>query len=175
MKRSTGIILGLVAVVAVGYVAASPYLAVHAMRDAAMAGDAPGVGEYVDFPAVKDSLKASMTAVVMKSAGEQGAENPMAGAGAMFAMALMGPMIDAAASPEGLAMMMRHGTIAKQPVSEADEKTATPQVDAQMAYRDLNTFVVTLKDASTSDAPMGLVFRRHGITAWKLTSLELPQ
>lgn len=184
MKRSTLIVFGLAAVVAVGYVAASPYLAVRAMRDAASAGDAPGVAKHVDFPALKDSLKASMTAVVMKSSNEVDADNPLAGAAAMFAMAFMGPMIDAAASPEGLTMLMKHGTILQPPVAAAegmnqdqnenpDHTTAT--LDARMSYRDLSTFVVTLKDTSGSDAPLGLVFRRHGIASWKLTSLELPQ
>jgi len=179
MKRTPALLLGFVAVLAVGYVAASPYLAVRAMRDAAMAGDAPGVAEHVDFPAVKDSLKASLAASVTESAGEQGADNPMAGAGAMFAMALMVPMIDAMVSPEGLAALMKHGALPKPTMPGADGSDAAPQpetqVDAQMRYRDLNTFVVTLSGTSKSDAPVGLVFRRHGLTAWKLTSLDMPR
>jgi len=180
MKRTTGLILGLVAVLAVGYVAASPYLAVRGMRDAALAGDAAGVAEHVDFPAVKESLKANLAASMMKSAGQGGEENPMAEAGAMFAMALVGPMIDAMVSPEGLTALMKHGALPKPAMFEstdapAAEPKAQAQLDAQMRYRDLNTFVVTLDDAASSDAPVGLVFRRHGLTGWKLTSLDLPQ
>lgn len=181
MKRTPALLLGLVALLAVGYVAASPYLAVRAMRDAAMAGDAPGVAEHVDFPAVKDSLKAHLAASVMKSSGEQGVDNPMAGAGAMFAMALMGPMVDAMVSPEGLAALMKHGALPKPGSADTNVGDAAPatdtdtKVDAQMRYRDLNTFVVTLNGAGQPDAPVGLVFRRHGLTSWQLTSLDLPR
>lgn len=179
MKRTTGLLLGLVAVLAVGYVAASPYFAVRAMRDAAMAGDAAGVAEHVDFPAVKESLKANLVASLMKTARERGADNPTADAGAMLVTALMGPMIDAMASPEGLAALMKHGAL--PPPSSLDADTgdaASPtdaKVDAQMRYRDLNTFVVTLSGAGQSDAPVGLVFRRHGLASWKLTSLAMPR
>ncbi|HEY4583596.1 MAG TPA: DUF2939 domain-containing protein [Lysobacter sp.] len=180
MKRSTAIVLGLVALLAVGYVAASPYLAVRAMRDAAMAGDAAGVAAHVDFPAVKESLKANLAASMMKSAGHDGDENPMAGAGAMFAMALVGPMIDAMVSPDGLAALMKHGALPKPAMFGPEdappaEPTAQARPDARMRYRDLNTFVVTLGDDAGSDAPVGLVFRRHGLTGWKLTSLDLPR
>ena len=177
MKRTTGIILGLIAVLAIGYAAASPYLAVRAMRDAAMAGDAAGVAEHVNFPAVKDSLKANLAASVMKKAGTSGDGNAMAEAGAMFAMAFMGPMIDAMVSPEGLATLMKHGALPKPGMLETDGDAAAPRqttVDARMRYRDWNTFVVTLDDASGPDAPVGLVFRRHGLAGWKLTSLDLP-
>jgi len=178
MKRTTGIILGIVAVLAAGYAAASPYLAVRAMRDAAMAGDAAGVAEHVDFPAVKDSLKANLAASMMERAGSTPDANPMAEAGAMFAMAFMGPMIDAMVSPEGLTALMKHGALPKPDLHEADRGPSAPtetQLDTRMRYRDWSTFVVTIDDTSDPDAPVGLVFRRHGLTAWKLTSLDLPR
>jgi hypothetical protein len=43
-----------------------------------------------------------------------------------------------------------------------------------MSYRDFNTFVVTLKDRKDPRQPLGLIFKRDGIAAWKLSSLELP-
>ena len=179
MKRITAVLLALVAVLAVGYVAASPYLAVRAMRDAAMAGDAPGVAEHVDFPAVRENLKASFAASVRQSAGERSPDNPMADASATFALALMGPVIDAIASPDGLAALMKHGALPKPSVSDANGGDAAPaadtRLDAQMRYRDFNTFVVTLNGATPSNAPVGLVFRRHGLTSWKLTSLDMPR
>ncbi|TZF82847.1 DUF2939 domain-containing protein [Cognatilysobacter lacus] len=179
MKRSTALGLGIAAALAVAYVAASPYLAVRAIRDAAVAGDAPRVAEHVDFPALKESLNAHLAASMMQSAAERGSENPMAGAGAMFAMALMGPMIDAVATPEGLAALMTHGALPKLGMSDAraGEATAQPgtQVDAQMRYRDFDTFVVTLSGSSSSVAPLGLVFRRHRLIDWKLTSIDMSQ
>ena len=178
MARTTKLLLIAALVVAGGYVAASPYLAVGAMRDAAKAGDAAGVAEHVDFPAVKDSLKANLSAAAMKAAGEANEDNPLAGAGAMFAMALIGPMIDAMVSPEGLTLLMRQGTLVTGSVpGQGPQQTAsdaTPPIDADMRYRDFSTFVVTLKGGTGEEQPVGLVFKRHGLVSWKLTSLDLP-
>lgn len=178
MARTGKLLIGVVVAAAIGYVGASPYLAVNAMRDAAIAGDAAGVSEHVDFPAVKDSLKANMSAAAMKAAGESNEENPLAGAGAMLAMALVGPMIDAVLTPEGLTMLMRQGKLVQDqaPRDEAQASTGdkVQEIDADMRYRDFSTFVVTLKYPESQDRPMGLVFKRHGIVSWKLTSLDLP-
>lgn len=177
MAHTRKLLLAVAVTAAVGYVAASPYLAVSAMRDAAIAGDAPRVAEHVDFPAVKESLKANLTAAALKSAGASNEDNPLAGAGAMFAMALMGPMIDAVVSPQGLTQLMRQGELMPDPGSgDEARKTAdaAPKIDADMNYRDFSTFVVTLKDGKTGEQPVGLVFKRHGVVSWKLTSLDLP-
>ena len=52
---ATGVALIVVALIAVAY--ASPYLVVNRLRDAVQARDAQMINRYVDYPALRASLK----------------------------------------------------------------------------------------------------------------------
>src|SRR4029077_13409712 len=74
----------------------TPHLAVHTMRDAANAKDAPKLSRYIDFPAVRESVKATFNAKMMFEMAKPGrSDNQFAGLGAALAMAMIGPMVDA--------------------------------------------------------------------------------
>ena len=53
-------IVALVLVMMGGGFYATPYIALHNMQQAAQAKDAAALNEYIDYPAVKESLKLSM-------------------------------------------------------------------------------------------------------------------
>ncbi len=111
MKRST--IVGGIAVagiVALGIaVYASPYRAVNALREAAEAGDRERLVTFVDFPALRESLKAELNATVIAPMLDKAQGKPYSGLGTVLAGAMLGPMVDAMVTPEGVAEMVRRG------------------------------------------------------------------
>ncbi|MGZ2744766.1 DUF2939 domain-containing protein [Burkholderia stagnalis] len=96
-----------VAVVAtVGYAYASPYVALGRLKSAIDARDAQAISAYVDFPALRISLKQQVTGELMRRIDAKRQDNPFAAIGALIGSALIGPLVDAYATPEGVAAVM---------------------------------------------------------------------
>ena len=96
----------IVVVIALAYGYASPYIALDRLKRAADARDAETVNEYVDFPALRDSLKQQVTSLLVRRLDAQRGGNPLAAIGAMIGVALIGPLVDAYATPDGVAALL---------------------------------------------------------------------
>ena len=183
MKR--GPIIGLVAAVLallVAWYAASPFLAMGALQKAARAHDRDRLEELVDFPSVRENLKADFTAGLMKKAENDAAtrDNPFAGLAAMLVPALVDRVVDAAVTPEGIARMQEGKGVATPPGAKPMGKASDPAKPAAKAddkprlsyhYSGLNRFRV---EQPTDAGPMTWVFARQGLFGWKLVRIELP-
>ena len=96
-----------IAVVAtLGYAYASPYIALDRLKRAADARDAETVNQYVDFPALRVSLKEQVAGLITHRFEANHSGNPLAAIGAMIGVALIGPLVDAYATPDGVAALL---------------------------------------------------------------------
>jgi hypothetical protein len=151
----------------------TPHLAVSGMKSAAEAKDAAKLSGYVNFPALKESLKASFNAKLASEVTKEKDGNPFAALGAALAAAFINPMIDALVTPESLAMMMKGDK--PQPAKKTEQtKSSDSDPDTSMSYESFDRFVVTVKKKGTTEEPLGLVFNRDGMFSWKLSALRLP-
>lgn len=178
MGKSLKIGLTALALAVPAYAYATPYIAVKGLKSAIDARDAVGISDYVDDPALKESLKASLTAKLVGDAGK----NPktpadkmfgFGAAGAMMAGMVVGPLIDTWVSPEALAQLLR----GEKPGSEADVPAAgspLDQAETSMGYEGFGRFVVEIKSKGSAEEPVGLVFAREGLQSWKLSAMRLP-
>ncbi|MFM0605627.1 DUF2939 domain-containing protein [Paraburkholderia sediminicola] len=96
----------IVVIAALGFAYASPYMALNNLKRAADARDAQTVNEYVDFPALRESLKQQVTGLLTRRLDAHGNGNPFAAIGAMIGVALIGPLVDAYATPDGVAALL---------------------------------------------------------------------
>ncbi|MFM0733764.1 DUF2939 domain-containing protein [Paraburkholderia sediminicola] len=96
----------IVVVAMLGFAYASPYMALNNLKRAADARDAQTVNEYVDFPALRESLKQQVTGLLTRRLDAHGNGNPFAAIGAMIGVALIGPLVDAYATPDGVAALL---------------------------------------------------------------------
>jgi hypothetical protein len=181
------------------YAYASPYLALRHLKHAIDARDAQAISEYVDYPALRISLKQQITSELMRRIDARQRDNPLAILGALVGSALIGPLVDAYATPDGVAALMSgvppRGQPGEQPprldsapaptptsspastpspaqdsASGADD--ASPQTSA--GYRNIDEFVVTYQ-RNTGDARYAAIFQRSGLFGWKLSSIDLHQ
>jgi|HigsolmetaAR201D_1030396.scaffolds.fasta_scaffold47403_1 hypothetical protein len=174
MSRSIKATIAGALLLLVGWYAASPYITLHQMRSAAENKNAEELSKHIDFPAVKESLKASFSAKMVAEAAKSPDDNPFAGAGAALAIAMIGPMIDALITPQTIAMMMQGE---KPTVQQADTTTlSTPSKEPNVSsgYTGLNTFEVDISDKDDPSVKIGLRFKRHGLFSWKLTEIDMP-
>lgn len=100
------VVLAVAVLVAIGYAYASPYVALGRLKSAIDARDAQSVSEYVDFPSLRISLKQQVTEELMRRIDAVKKGNPFAVIGALIGSALIGPLVDAYATPEGVAALM---------------------------------------------------------------------
>jgi hypothetical protein len=103
---SAAVVVAIAVVALLGYGYASPYIALDRLKRAADARDAETVNQYVDFPALRESLKQQVTELLMRRVDTEKHHNPFAAIGAMIGAALIGPLVDAYATPDGVAALL---------------------------------------------------------------------
>lgn len=191
------IVIALIAVLGLLY--ASPYIALDRMKRAADARDAETVNTYVDFPLLRESLKEQVGQLLTRKIDVQKSGNPLALLGAMIGAALIGPLVDSYATPDGVAAILNGmpprgdpgekppappsadsanaGTApgspqTPPPVASAPAQPAPKQPPATTAgYRSFDTFAVNYQHGA-GDARYSAVLKRYGLFSWKLVGIE---
>ncbi|MGK8202525.1 DUF2939 domain-containing protein [Burkholderia cenocepacia] len=124
------VVMAVVVVAAIGYAYASPYIALDRLKSAVDARDAQAVSEYVDFPSLRISLKQQVTEELMRRIDAVKKDNPFAVIGALIGSALIGPLVDAYATPEGVAALMSGLPPRGNPGERPPEWSAAPPAGA---------------------------------------------
>lgn len=142
----------------------SPAWTLKGMKDAAQSHDADALNGYIDYPAVRESLKAELMARMMAEAQKD--KSGFGALGMAIGSAMMGPMIDALVSPAG----MRAALLASRGENAPAAASALHVPERPIIVRrNFSEFLVTAKDRPNG----GLVFKRHGLS-WMLSGVELP-
>jgi hypothetical protein len=142
----------------------SPAWTLKGMKDAAQSHDADALNGYIDYPSLRESLKAELMARMMAEAQKD--KSGFGALGMAFGSAMMGPMIDGLVSPAGMRVALLESKQENTaPAASALHVPAEPVI----VRRNFSEFVVTAKDQPNS----GLVFKRHGLS-WMLSGVELP-
>jgi hypothetical protein len=179
MNRKLGIgAAAVVAVVLVGAWALSPVFAVRALTQAAKAGDEAALRRLVDFPAFRDSLKDELNASFVASMRDdpRASDGGLSALGMLLAPALVSGAVDAFVTPQAIAAMVETAE-GPQPArldgSEAEAKNGDKDIRQSWAYRDLNTFAVTLSDRDEPGDRLALLMERRGLFGWELAGVDL--
>ena len=167
-RRALLIVAALVLAAGAAWYVAAPWLTLQQMRAAAQADDADALSAHVDYPALREDLKAEVMAQVMAEA-----QKDKSGGGALgmaIGAAMVGPMIDGFVTPAGLkaafaANRKKRAAGASMPAGNAFDVGE----DVEIERRSFDEFVVG--KPSGKDARM--VFRRHGL-GWKLSGVDIP-
>jgi hypothetical protein len=151
----------------------TPYNAYSAMAKAAENRDATTLADYVNFPALRESVKANLNAKFSAEVARQGDGDPAAALGAAFASALINPMVEAMITPDSLTAMIRNGV---PPSGEAagEAASAEARTETTKGYEGFNRFVVKVRRLDSGREPVVFVFHREGLVSWKLSAMRLP-
>ena len=166
-KIIIGGLLALVLAACVGWYFLSPGYAMQQLQAAALEGDADALEDRIDFPSVRESLKADFRAHLMVEMQKE--ENGFAALGGMLAMGMLDGMIDGLVSPQGMEAMIKQGKFQAQgqPVAEPTE-----QPEWTLERKGFSKFVAKPQLKETDKVP-GLVFEREGL-GWRLTKIDIP-
>lgn len=161
---------------------ASPVFAVRSLINAARTGDEARLERLVDFPAVRDDLKAQLNAQLVRRLRDdpEMRDNPLAGLGLVLAPSLVSGVVDAFVTPQAIAAMVqtaeapdiigREGDVALEPPPEREK-----DIRIGYGYRGLNRFAGTLTDRDRPHQRIDLIMERRGVFGWKLAQVRLPR
>ena len=157
-----------------GYVAAGPWMTMHAIRAALHDHDAAALSRQVDFPALRGSLKDQLEDRLARAAGPGWQSSALGRLGLQVADGALGATVDAMVTPSGLAAMLQGHAVWRralgQPVT-ASEGAPAPLQRARQRYESPSRFTATVTD--DAGRPIVFVLRRDGLR-WKLADIRLP-
>jgi len=179
-SRSTlRVVIIAIAIVAIGYIAVSPYVTLYEFGQALRHSDANRVASMVDFPAVRESMKASIGAMMIRQMKEsRDSNNPFAAAGLAIMTPIVNGMIDTMVTPAGLVAMMKSGKMPRSGESYTETAETSPTSSSgelpkfDVHYASWARFAVDLRYENR--AVMKAQFCRSNLFWWKLCDIEMP-
>jgi hypothetical protein len=142
----------------------SPVWTLKGMKDAAQSNDADALTAYIDYPALRKSLKAELKARMRAEAQKD--KSGFGDLGRALGSVTLGPLLDVIVSPAGMrAALLANSQENMGPAASALHVPKEPVI----VRRTFSEFLVTAKGQPNS----GLVFKRHGFS-WMLSGVELP-
>lgn len=182
---------------------ASPYLVLSRLRDAVQAHNADMINRYVDYPALRVSLKQQVTQMLSQRVDSEKLQHPLAALGALVGMAFVSPLVDAYATPDGVAALLEGmpprgepgeapPSVANEPSEQAPQPQATPSQppasasaapnaqQAQQAQQAKASAGYRDMDTfavtytrSAAGSPYSVIFHRRGWFSWQIDAVEL--
>lgn len=157
----------------------SPYLVMLSMRSAIEARNAEAFNSHVDYPSVRESLKAQLAARVPGQASDPDKRvSDAESLGKALGRALIAPMVDALVRPEVVMRAMDQGVLEPRgnPGPEGrGEKSDAGSKAWKVEREGADRVVVVRKDPDQNGKRMvAVVFDRRGFADWRLTALRLP-
>lgn len=161
---------------------ATPYYTAHQMQQATQSNNSQALNSYIDYPAVKESLKTSLHRSISQSLLKNKTDSGMNAFAAMFAAAFVNPLIDVLVTPENIGLMLQAdlpSDLKSSKDKNADNTNDTPHqkddIVTHKYYQDFDHFVIDVADKKQPDNPFRFTFTRQGLLNWKLTGLSIPK
>jgi len=177
MKKWLVVIVA-VLVLAAGWIAAGPFLTIHAIRTAVQEQDTARLSEYVDFPALRTNLKLQIDNYVVRRAGPDMQANLLGAIALRLASGATDGIVDVMATPAGLAAVMEGRNfwhrLGSQRTTDDAHTTAPPRdplEGARYRFESPSRFTATVSNADGE--PVVFVLTRNGFT-WKVSDVRLP-
>ena len=170
------------------YAFASPWLALRDLTQAFEDQDTRKIEKLVDFPELREDIKVTAKAAMMKSAAIELEGNPFAAMGIMMANAIVDPIIDQVISPAGLQLFFSAGemsggtdglpenidAIARDLIPSGDGGEASRGIEVKTEYVGINEFEVQVRNADMFNESVSFYMRREGLGGWKVSGVNVP-
>lgn len=146
----------------------SPSYTLVQMKAAARANDSDKFSSYIDFQALREDMKAELTARMLAEAQKN--KSGLGSFGMAIGSAMIGPLVDGMVSPAGVrAAFIANERVEAEGLSNKAMEPLKLSDDPVIERRSFSEFAVTSKNHPRS----AMIFKRHGL-GWQLSAIELP-
>ena len=171
------------------YAFASPWLALRDLTHAFEDQDTRKIENLIDFPELREDIKVTAKAAMMKSAAIELEGNPFAAMGIMMANTIVDPIIDQVISPAGLQLLFSAGeisggadgvpenidAIARDLIPSSDGGEASQGIEVKTEYVGINEFEVQVRNVEMLNESVSFYMRREGLGGWKVDGIRIPE
>ena len=157
--------------VAAAWLYFSPYVAYRKITRAADRGDVEALNDVVDFPALRTSIRTEVQSATARGIQKDG--GVFATIGAAAAGFVVGPVVDAAVTPEGIGLLMKGKSPGDRQKDSDDGESWRDDVKITRRWEAADRFVVRYSDRASGDERISLVMRRDGLD-WNLAGIRFP-
>ena len=171
------------------YAFASPWLALRDLTHAFEDQDSRKLEKLIDFPELREDIKVTAKAAMMKSAAIELEDNPFAAMGIMMANTIVDPIIDQVISPAGLQLLFSAGemsggadgipenidAIARDLIPSSDGGEASRGIEVKTEYVGINEFEVQVRNVEMFNESVSFYMRRERLGGWKVDGIRIPE
>jgi hypothetical protein len=168
VKSSVTVVLAVVLVILAGVTAAGPYLTMRQIEKAINERDAVRLENYVDFPALRTSLKEQLRASMVKELAAE--DDPFAMFGMALASALIDGMADAVLTPNGLIALISGVELEEVEMTDVSSRKVDLLRNSRWTVDSLSSVSLWVKADSDESR---FVLQRYGLK-WKLKNIIFP-
>ncbi|MBY0499319.1 MAG: DUF2939 domain-containing protein [Nitrosomonas sp.] len=154
---------------ACGYIAAGPHIAVHNIKTGFINKDSVKLSENIDFQSLRQNLKDQINASMLSMAAEQSQDNPFGSLATGIATMMTDKIIDSFISPGGMAAFMT----GKKLDDENSQATDYDNIfkNSRYTYDSLDHFSLWIKNDEGLETR--IVLKRDALD-WKLVNIVTP-
>ncbi|MDR3352063.1 MAG: DUF2939 domain-containing protein [Zoogloeaceae bacterium] len=160
------------------WIFATPYLTLRSIQSAVEARDTHALAAHFDFPVLKENLKSSLRVKFTEELARTHNDNPygnaLGAAGTQLALKALDPLLDAAITPESVALLLRGQAGASGKAANPLAFLSAKPVQVASGYRSFDTFAITLKEEDSGRELVSFLLKRHGIATWKVSGVAFP-
>lgn len=164
-------IFSLALCVAAAWLYFTPYMAVNRLQAAAERGDSQALNEMVDFPALRTSVKSEIQGSVARGIQKDG--GAFAALGSAVTGMVVGPVVDAAVTPEGINLLLKGQRPTDDEDSGEDDERWRDRTRISRRWEASDRFVIQYSDRESGNEQIALVMRRDGLS-WRLAGVRFP-
>lgn len=163
----------------IAWIAAGPFRTMDAIGRAVERNDTAELSRHVDFPAVRESLRAQLDDYLVRRAGVEAQASPLGAIALRIAGAASGGIVEALATPAGIGLALQGRDVWHRVsgggISQADTYAHVPPEDllADASYRFESPSRFTATVPNRDGAPVVFVLTRSGLH-WRVTDVRLP-
>lgn len=155
------------------------------MKDAAESKNGEKLLGHVNFPLLREALKARLNSKLSERASKEGQTHPLSGLSTVLFAKMVDPLVDKLVTPNSLMAVLNGNPISlpmgHPPSNEQDRgkrgdeaKGKASSQEVSMSYESFNRFSASVKKRGSNDAPITLLMQREGIGSWKLIDIDFP-
>lgn len=156
-----------------GWAVASPYVVSQQIKSAAEHRDGAALSEHIEFPTLRQNVKAQLKAAMVKEMAGAADANSFVALGAAFGSVMIEGMVNAFVTPASITEMIKGEKVVQDsqqaPVNDFESGEAFKE--AALAYETWGKFSITVR--AESGEVTRFVLQRRGLS-WKLTNIIMP-
>jgi hypothetical protein len=172
--RIAGVVALLLVLAVAGAYALSPVFAVQQLKQAAETGDRDRLEALVDFPAVREDLRAQTESKALKLGREAGGiGHPLAMLLGRAATELSDQAVERLVTPEAISELLRSGRSVRDAQPSDGAKAGKPKLALRYGYLTPDRFKVTIAKSKQDVGAVALIMDRRGLFSWRVERIEL--